>query len=165
MNKKIKDFITQDLKNGIKNLIKWFPVIWKDRQWDYYYIFAILNHKLKLTENFTRNHGNHIDRERDADQIKECITILNRLMEDDYLENTFSSFHKKWGEAELNFTKVDDPKSCEVHIDYPNVKTPEDEENVDKEFKENMEKTKETKNKDLDMLFQLMRNNIEGWWD
>jgi len=33
---------------GIKNLIAWFPVIWKDRQWDYMYLLRIINKKLEL---------------------------------------------------------------------------------------------------------------------
>lgn len=33
------------IKNGIWNIIRWFPVIWEDRDWDDYYIFALLYHK------------------------------------------------------------------------------------------------------------------------
>ena len=33
---------------GIKNIVTWFPVIWKDRQWDYVYLLKILDKKLGL---------------------------------------------------------------------------------------------------------------------
>ncbi len=36
-----KHFIT-----GVKNLWKWFPTIWKDRDWDDYYIWILLEKKL-----------------------------------------------------------------------------------------------------------------------
>ena len=39
----------RDLIFGIKNIVYWFPVIWKDRHWDEWYIIKILNHKLKIT--------------------------------------------------------------------------------------------------------------------
>jgi hypothetical protein len=31
---------------GIKSLIEWLPVIWKDRHWDDTYVFEILKHKI-----------------------------------------------------------------------------------------------------------------------
>jgi hypothetical protein len=34
------------IKQGVKNLIYWFPIIWKDRNWDSHYIFEIMKHKL-----------------------------------------------------------------------------------------------------------------------
>ena len=41
---------------GIKNLITWFPVIWKDRDWDDYYILEILKFKINKTANsFEKN--------------------------------------------------------------------------------------------------------------
>ena len=33
-------------KTGVKNIIYWFPIIWKDRNWDSHYIFEIIKHKL-----------------------------------------------------------------------------------------------------------------------
>ena len=39
---KIKSFII-----SIKNLIKWFPIIWKDRDWDDHYIWEIMKNKLR----------------------------------------------------------------------------------------------------------------------
>ena len=32
---------------GIKNLLYWFPIIWKDRNFDEHFIYEILKHKLK----------------------------------------------------------------------------------------------------------------------
>jgi hypothetical protein len=34
---------------GIRNLIYWFPVIWKDRHWDHDFIMKIVHHKLAET--------------------------------------------------------------------------------------------------------------------
>ena len=32
---------------GVKNLWKWFPTIWKDRDWDSYHIYEILRVKIE----------------------------------------------------------------------------------------------------------------------
>ncbi len=37
----------KDLKQGFINLKRWFPIIWKDRDWDDDYIFVLLEEKLK----------------------------------------------------------------------------------------------------------------------
>ena len=42
-------YLHRDFIEGIKNLIKWFPIIWKDRNWDHSYIYEILKFKLKKT--------------------------------------------------------------------------------------------------------------------
>lgn len=34
--------------NGIKNLIIWFPIIWKNRYFDHYYLYKIEKHHLQL---------------------------------------------------------------------------------------------------------------------
>jgi len=36
-----------DTKIGFKNLFYWLPIIWNDRGWDRYFVFNILNHKVK----------------------------------------------------------------------------------------------------------------------
>ena len=30
---------------GIKNLFKWFPIVWKDRDWDDHFIFEIIHYQ------------------------------------------------------------------------------------------------------------------------
>jgi hypothetical protein len=37
----------RNCRDGITNLWKWAPVIWQDRDWDHYYIYAVLIHKLE----------------------------------------------------------------------------------------------------------------------
>lgn len=39
----------KELGRSIKNVAIWFPLLWKDRHWDYVYILIILKKKLELT--------------------------------------------------------------------------------------------------------------------
>ena len=66
---KIRYFF-RDIKVGIKNLIIWFPVIWKDRWWDHYFLYVMLHKKLSLMEHNLRNYGCHVRAEEDAKKIK-----------------------------------------------------------------------------------------------
>ena len=72
------------LYNSIRNLCIWFKIIWRDRPWDYHYLFIMLHKKLSLMERFIRIKGCHEDHIMDADRIKECIVLLDRIIADDY---------------------------------------------------------------------------------
>ena len=37
----LKDF-PKNLKYYFKNIIKWSPILWKDRDWDHYFIYEAL---------------------------------------------------------------------------------------------------------------------------
>ena len=45
---KIKQFFRR-----IYNLYRWFPIIWKDQDWDHSYIFEIFKFKLKCITSMT----------------------------------------------------------------------------------------------------------------
>ena len=64
-------------------MIAWAPVIAQDHDWDHAYLFEILRFKLSRMERCLRN-GCHMHRERDAEQIRLCVLLLDRLIADDY---------------------------------------------------------------------------------
>ena len=165
MFQKIKEWPRQ-IRYGLKNLVLWFPVIWNDRNWDHIFIYQILRHKLHLTEQLIRNHGHHVNHIEDANKIKTCVLLLDRLIKDDYHDNVYKEHYKKWGHPEMVFTDSTDYPDCSVvNIKYPNVRSKEDREKENKSFKLNIEKEQKMKDQDLDLLFKLMRKHIQSWWD
>ena len=162
---KIKDF-PHELKCGIGNLIKWFPVIWKDRNWDHTFIYRILRHKLHLTEQFIRHYGIHANNIQDADRMKICVILLDRLIKDEHFEMAFKSFHKKWGYSDWKFEKVEgESELSRLKLTYPAIKTDEDEKLNQKDFKRACDYEDFLRERDLDYLFSTMRKYIQGWWD
>ena len=69
---------------GIQNLIKYFGVVWNDRDWDFVYIFRLLKKKLECVEKYTRRYGCHENSTIDADNMKRCIELIDKLIEDNY---------------------------------------------------------------------------------
>lgn len=164
MIEKIRIFF-RDIQIGIKNLIIWGPVIWKDRQWDYWFIYEIFHKKLSLMEHHIRNYGYHVRAEQDADNIKTCVLLLKRLKDDEYHENAFKQHYEKWGEPKFEWRESDRPDLSELHISHDNVKTEEDKKRERKDFKIACEREDHLKQQDLDLLFNLMRKHIQTWWD
>jgi len=163
---RIKDFFVYDCRYGIENLISWFPIVWKDRGWDHYFIFVALRHKLHLTEEHIRIHDNHTTAQQTAKQIKLCVNLLDRLIEDEYHEMAFKRHDEKWGEPKLSFIDAPGYKDCvEGLITHKHVHTEEDKVKERKDFKTSYEHEQHLKDQDKKMLFETMNKYIEGWWD
>ena len=82
---KIKDFF-RGIKPGLRNVIRWFPVIYKDRWWDHSFLYPILKKKLELMEENFRLRGCHVGNEKDAKNMKICVLLLDRLINDAYID-------------------------------------------------------------------------------
>lgn len=70
----------------IKNLTRWFPIIWNDYDWDHWFIYQILKTKLKHQSKYLREHGYHDSSESDANRIDLCIRILEKVQNEDYID-------------------------------------------------------------------------------
>ena len=163
--KKIYDFIRYDIPQGVENLFLWYKVIWNDRNWDQYFIYVILRHKLILMEKNIRN-GHTVGCDKEADNIKICILILDRIINDVYFEMVFDKHAAKWGEPKLEFTDSEKYPDCKtIDVVYKNVKTEKDKEQESKDFKRASNHERYLKQQDLDYLFKIMRKHIESWWD
>jgi len=68
-----------------KNLIRWLPIIWKDEQWDHYFIFEILKYKLIFTAEHTRKNGYHTSSDYDADKMILCVRLIDKIQNEEYM--------------------------------------------------------------------------------
>ena len=76
---KVKGFFT-----SVGNLIKWFPVIWKDRDWDDHYIFEVFKFKLEKQAKYIKEKGFHTNSDLDAKRIMLCVKLMGKIQEDFY---------------------------------------------------------------------------------
>lgn len=73
-----------DLKYGVLNLIKWFPVIWNDRNWDYSYANEILIRKLEMMRDHFMEEKYVLNSRFYGLRINTVINILNKVQSEDY---------------------------------------------------------------------------------
>jgi len=74
----------------IRKLIRWVPIIWNDRDWDYYFIYEMLKQKLIDQEQFIRKYGVHLYNEVDADNIKTAIEMINKVQNEHHVDKYLS---------------------------------------------------------------------------
>ena len=114
------------IKYGVKNLYKWFWVIWKDRDWDHHYIFQVLKFKLEKQANHLAENGFHNNAQRDAELMMTCVRLIDKLQNEYYYDELCKS----------------DVRSSEA-------------------VKNVIAKHKKAKR----LLFKIMNDRIEEWWD
>ncbi|OME55518.1 hypothetical protein BSK59_13660 [Paenibacillus odorifer] len=86
ISKKIKLKI-RDFKIGMRNLQLWFPVIYKDRNWDHHYLYEIIYHKLFLMEMRQSGPDSCIENGIEiADEIREVRMLLKNVIKDKYID-------------------------------------------------------------------------------
>ena len=114
------------IKYGVKNLYKWFWVIWNDRDWDHHYIFQVLKFKLEKQANHLAENGFHNNAQRDAELMMTCVRLIDKLQNEYYYDELCKS----------------DVRSSEA-------------------VKNVIAKHKKAKR----LLFKIMNDRIEEWWD
>jgi hypothetical protein len=155
---KIKEFF-----RAIKNLIDWFPVVWKDRQWDHYFIYVILRKKLQLMEKFFNSkNAVSMESEATAKDMKHCIEILDRLINQDYMEVALQPFYKKHPDydwtMDRHFVPAEDHPGLVEWIN-------NDPSEIQEEMQECYRNSGKMEQDDLDELFKFLRLHIEEFWD
>lgn len=169
------------LKQGIKNLIYWFPVIWKDRDWDSSYIFDIMNHKLSGQANYIGVRDRHTGSQQDARRMKLCVKLMG-LVQDGFYSSEYSDYHKTkhWFEPVPGDEKLSSWESrlLQENFDdyfkkYPLVYrrilngecvfSREGREDDKQIIAMNIGHINHARARKL--LFSIMEQNIERWWD
>ena len=81
------------IKRGIQSDWYWFPIIWKDRNWDSHYIFEIMIHKIKAQSKWIGERDIHTRAKRDAEIMMTCVRLM-KLVQDDFYSSEYSDYHK-----------------------------------------------------------------------
>jgi len=170
-------------KQGVKNLWYWFPVIWKDRNWVSHYIFDMLQHKLTAQANYIGRRDFHTRAQLDAKRMRLCVKLIKKVQEEDYTME-YMDYHKDrvWftdcedrpGSSQYNSEEVWE-KYDEYFAKYPLVYkrvlkgegvftlNGRDESDMKRVIAMNIAHLNHDRARKL--LFKIMEENIESWWD
>jgi len=149
----------------VKNVVRWLPIIWKDRDFDSNYLLDVMRFKISNMETFFLSNDTHIlSADKVAKDLKICKLLLNRLTNDDYYDIVFKNHDKKWGETKWEF--VDDGKGLSrLLITRNKVITDEDKKREGREFLRLCEHEEMLKRQDIRYLFHIMNRKLRTWWD
>lgn len=179
-------YLHRDIAQGIKNLIKWFPIIWKDRNWDDSFIFNILQFKLQNQAKYIGDHNRHTRAKEDAELMMKCVDLIEKVKTEfyqaeymDYHESTFEFVEIPEDERgdwyEEGMTQLHSELISERFDEYF-AKYPEVYEYVLKHKKAQIFSINTKQQIAMNMghelhkrarkeLFDILEKNIEGFWD
>lgn len=171
------DFI-RNLQEGMTNYKNWYKIIWKDRNWDQSYIYTILEHKLFLQ----RNELVGSNRNMSTDEYNRDITIALNLI-DKLKDGFYSGEYSDYDDTEIVFTPIEGKDASTVDI----ITKSENYDEYLSKYKATVRKlsvihknnssilsNKKTlvmyvaqynEDKARKLLFKLLHDKIERWWD
>ena len=167
---RIRNFLT-----SCHNLIKWFPTIWNDRDWDGHYILKILQKKIEFQRKELVNANRHTRIESDNRDMTLALNLLERVKEEYYSLECMD-----YWDSEIVFDDVpENPelKSIEVNTtaeryDEYLSKYPSSVRALTKEHGEELDKQRlclmvsyYNHKKANKLLFRVLEEKLTQWWD
>lgn len=178
----------KDFAQGVRNLWKWFPTIWKDRDWDHGFIYEIIKVKLEHQAKYIGGHDRHNSAKRDAELMRLCGRLIQRC-QDDHYDMEYMDYHKsnydfvptkdirntddteEWFVMEETMiSERFDEYLAKYSRQYKRVlsgkvnRFDRDARETDKKLIA-MEIAHENQYRCRKLLFKIMESRIEGWWD
>lgn len=175
----------KEFRSSINKLIRWFPIIWKDRDWDDHYIWELMKNKLRWQAKYIGDRDWHTRAALDAKRMRWCANLIDKV-QDEFYTGEYLDYH----ESRFNWLDIPDkPDYKQLEIEkvserfddyfkiYPLVykKVLSDKKyqifNIDdpnsEDYKQRiaMNIGHYNHNRARKLLFQIMEENIEGWWD
>lgn len=111
---KIKNKIKQ-----IRKVLRWIPILWNDRDWDYYFVYEILKQKLIDTEKYIRKDGVHMFNNEDADSILKVIDMIEKVQTEYHLDKYLSEA-KEWDDKGIDKATKDHEQARKELFQYLN---------------------------------------------
>jgi hypothetical protein len=163
----------RDFYRRVKNVLRWLPTIWKDRDWDNSYITEILIKKLELTRDFYLSDKAHsVEAGNIAREIQDAIERLHMTRDswEFHEAPAMEELEQKWGLTAFNFEPYEYDENGEV-LTYEmkskteKVNTEEEEEQYRIEFGKALDTARKQYRKDKKDAYKFIAKNIDKWWD
>ena len=160
---------------GVKNIFKWIPTLYKDKDWDSWYIYTILQKKIEFQRKEIIYANRHTEIDKDNRDMTIVLNLLERVKEDYY-----TTEYLDYDETKYDFIPVkDNPNLKEMvktilseNYDEFLKKYPSSVKKVLKEKGTDLEKdvlchyvARHNQEKARKLLFKLLEQKIERWWD
>jgi hypothetical protein len=166
---RIRSFFT-----GCHNIIKWAPTIYKDRDWDDWYIYKILQKKIEFQRKEIINANRHTDIERDNRDMTIALNLIERVKEDyygiEYLDYSDTKFRFEPIDGDDEHYSLEQDVISENYDEYLK-KYPLSVRKVLKEKPDVNKKdlcfwvAKHNQERAHNLLFKILKERMGRWWD
>lgn len=167
----------RDIIQGFKNLWRWFPLVWKDRDWDDFFIFEPLKFKINKTANYIEKNKRFVGWETEVRYMRICEKLIDYVLNEYYQMEPLDYF-----DYDINFVPVEGQDLYEMKSKttrdnlksyiqkYPRTRRIVLKNPKYKSYYKNKKGLAiamgiERHNKARKLLFKILEERIERWWD
>ena len=165
----IRSFLT-----GCKNVIRWSPTIFKDRDWDHWHIYNILQKKIEFQRQEIIYANRHTDINRDNRDMTIVLNLIERINEDYY-----GTEHLDYSKSKFRFEPIEgDDEYCTMEQDVISENYDEYIKKYPSSVRKVLKETPDLDKKDLcfwvaihnqekahGLLHKVLKERIRHWWD
>ena len=158
--------LIRNLQHGLCNLWYWLPTIWRDRDWDSYFLYTIMQKSIRSLRKGIHKRNIHVWCEKKVQSMRICEALIDRLMKDEYIDIVFCRHDKKWGDLEVTHKQCEDnPELYQMLFHRDGAKTEEQKKQEHTEWLVLSGVMDSVQNRDRHWLFSIMEKYIDRWWD
>lgn len=174
--------LPKDIAQGFKNIWRWLPIVWKDRDWDDYYIFEVLKFKIKNTRDLTEKNQRFVGWESQVRYMRICEKLITLIQDEYYSHEHFDYYDNKFSFEKIKGSDNFEMKSEVLRDDlqsyinkYPNTKRLVINHPKYSKFTNSMSEVTDSRlaivmgmarhEKSKKLLFKILEQKIENWWD
>jgi hypothetical protein len=159
---------------GINNIFRWVPTLYKDKDWDDWYIFTILQKKIEFQRKEIIYANRHTQVDRDNRDMTIVLNLIERVKEEyygtEYLDYSETKFRFEPIEGDDDHYSLEQDLISENYDEYLR-KYPSSVRKVSKE-KPDLNKrdlcfwvAKHNEEKAHNLLFRILKERMRWWWD
>lgn len=168
-----------DLYYGIKNIIKWFRIVWRDRDYDDSFILEVLKFKIKNTADYTERRKWFVGWEIEVSRMRTCVELINRIQNDyygveylDYQESNHNFVESDIRDDDGDMMYEMKSELISENFDQYFKKYGSTYRKVIKEYGDSLSKdslalrvSNKNHQKAKKLLFNILEKHIESWWE
>jgi hypothetical protein len=159
---------------GCKNIIRWAPTLFKDKDWDDWYILTILQKKIEFQREEIIYSNRHTQVDRDNRDMTIVLNLIERVKEEyyntEYLDYEDSKFRFETVEGREDLRRLEVDVLTERYDEFLKKYSS----SVRKILKDKPDLNKKdlcfyvshyNQEKAHDLLFRILRERMRWWWD
>ena len=148
-----------------KKLREYARFLRDDHDWDYAYILRVLRYKLERTRRCIVSNDLVQSASKIGRQISRVEGLLERVIDDKYVEEIGVSFYAKYGRPRMLVGRAaKGERSAPVTIKFAK-ETVRNSEKLRRRHHALVAKADRMRRRDLATAFRIMEKHIWGWWD
>lgn len=168
---------------GIKNLVRWFPVIWNDRDYDAHYLMVLMKFKIQNMSKAQESVNSHVSTKRNVEIMNTVVRLIDKVVDETYRHEYYD-----YVDSTFNFVKVErtdnDPKREDYYSMEEEITRDDSQDYINKYPRTYKQVTTHSWYKDdinskmipmimgdirhekaKRLLYTLMERNVEKWWE